>query len=106
MGACTPKSTDDLQQLNDLLAEMEDVVKDAILTGEVTDIVLSNLIEITTYSKVSDRPLFSDPLVEPVFYRRYFSRWVVEGLEERMKADKANNVDLKKMLGDGATASS
>ena len=77
---------------------MEDVVKDDILSGEVTDLVLSNLIEIVTYSKVTGRPLFASPLDEPAFYRRYFQRWIAEGLEEKRKVDLAH-VDLVKKPG-------
>lgn len=99
MGTRPPKSTEDLQRLSDTLSEMEDAVKDAILTGATDDIVLSYLIEIASYSKFTDRPLFPNPLMEPIFYRRYFYRWVVEGLAEKEKTDTATNVDLKKLLG-------
>ncbi len=101
MGAGPPKSEEDLGKLRDLLAEMEDAVKDDILSGEVNDLVLSNLIEIVTYSKVTGRPLFASPLDEPAFYRRYFARWVEEGLEEKRKVEQAK-VDPVKTPGTGA----
>ena len=47
------------------------------------DPVLDNLIELTILATYENRPLFPDILKEPIFYRKYFKRWVSEGLEER-----------------------
>ena len=40
------------------------------------------MLELAVYSILNDRPLFDQPLDEPAFYRRYFYRWVKEGIEE------------------------
>lgn len=77
-------------------------MKDDILSGEVNDLVLSNLIEIVTYSKFTGRPLFASPLEEPAFYRRYFQRWIEEGLEEKRKVDSTSINLVKKMSGNEA----
>jgi hypothetical protein len=67
---------------------MEDEVKDGVLTGQIDDLILAILLEVTVSSIVTDRPLFSNPLYEPDFYRKRFKRWVEEGLAERRNADK------------------
>ena len=61
---------------------MEDEVKDAILTGISEDVVLLGLIEITLESINSGRPIYTNPLTEPSFYRKHFRRWVEDGLDE------------------------
>ena len=78
MGCFAPKSAE-------LLGELEDTVKDAILTDDYEDAVLTRLIEITLASITEKRPLFPSILDEPEFYRRYFRRWVEEGMQERIQ---------------------
>lgn len=86
MGARTPKSEEGGAFRERRLAELEDIVKDAIYTETSDDPVLLKLIEITMISITENRPLFSgSPLNEPAFYQRYFRRWVQEGLEEARK---------------------
>ncbi len=67
---------------------MEDNIKDAIITETTDDHVLSLLIEVTAHSLLTGRPLFENPLDEPVLYRRYFAPWVKEGLDEAQTANK------------------
>ncbi len=78
MGRFAPKSAE-------LLGELEDIVKDAILTDNYEDPVLTRLIEITLASITEKRPLFPTVLEEPEFFRRYFRRWVEEGMQERIQ---------------------
>ncbi len=86
MGTGTPKSNDGETAREQRLRELEDLVKDAIYTETSDDPVLLKLIEITVTSITENRPLFpGSPLNEPSFYRRYFKRWVQEGLEEARK---------------------
>lgn len=89
MGTEPPKSEDDpgKGRIADLLEELEDAVKDAILTT-TDDPILSILLEITLNSLVTHRPLFDNPLEEPIFYRRHFVKWVEEGLQERAKTEE------------------
>jgi hypothetical protein len=67
---------------------MENEVKDALLTG-TQDRVLMSLIELTLCEVRDGRTLFQSPLDEPVHFRKYFKRWVIEGLQERQALDKA-----------------
>jgi hypothetical protein len=80
---------------------MADLVKDAILTGDVKDPVLSQILELTINSIATDRQLFPNVLTEPAFYRRYIITWVREGIEERKLLDVAGN-KAKSILKDGA----
>jgi hypothetical protein len=47
--------------------------------------VLLGLIEITLESLNSGRPIYTNPLTEPSFYRKRFRRWVEAGLGEARK---------------------
>jgi hypothetical protein len=60
-----------------------------MLTDHSDDPVLPLLIELATTSLLENRPLFPNPLHEPVFYRRDFRRWVENGLEELAAIEKA-----------------
>ena len=64
------------------LEEMEDGVKDAILTGATEDGVLDKLISITMRMVVQDRHIAQNPLEEPAFFARYFKGWVAAGMKE------------------------
>lgn len=86
MGTHSPKSS----ERDELFGELEEIVKDAILTGELNDGVLATLVEMTIYSILNDRPLFANSLDEPAFYRRYFYRWVKEGIDEVRKSNEAS----------------
>jgi hypothetical protein len=70
---------------------MEEAVKDALLTGECEDHVLGLLIEMTASSISEERPLFENLKSEPIFYRKYFKKWVQEGLQESQAARKSED---------------
>lgn len=57
-------------------------MKNAVLDG-TEDVVLSQLLEITRASIRLERPVFSNLVEEPTFYRRHFVRWVREAMDER-----------------------
>ena len=65
------------------LSEIEDYVKDAILTEDFSDEYFASLFELTLTAKSSGRHLFANPMDEPLFYRRHFVRWIEEGMEEK-----------------------
>jgi hypothetical protein len=67
---------------------MEEYVKDCLLTNEFTDLVLLRLVELTIASDQEGRPLFSNLLSEPVFFRKHFRLWVSEALEEKKALDQ------------------
>ena len=83
MGRTTPKS-------KKILEELENVVKDAVVSGS-DDPVLEHLIELTITSLLEGRPLYQNILEEPDFYRRYFKKWVKEGLREHEAMEKIKN---------------
>lgn len=64
---------------------MQVAVKDALLEGTTSDNVLGILISLTTKELTSGRPLFENPLDEPILYSRYFRPWVKEALEALKK---------------------
>lgn len=68
---------------------MEEAVEEAMLTEHSDDPVLPLLIGLAVTSITENRPLFPNPFDEPVFYRRYFRKWVEDGLEEVSKIHKA-----------------
>lgn len=73
---------------------MEEQVKDALVTNEFQDLVLLRLVELTVSAIRTERPLFSNLMQEPSFFRKYFQTWVREALEEREKlmASQQENV--------------
>jgi hypothetical protein len=84
MGTRGPKRTRE-----ERLEELEEAVNDAILAETTTDRVLSLLLELTITSITEERPLFPNPLDEPLFYKRHFRKWVEEGLREAADIQKA-----------------
>jgi hypothetical protein len=85
VGASGPKLS-----VDDLLAELEDIVKDAIVGGATEDHYLGYLLNMVVASIADGRPLFSSPLDEPAFYRR-FRRWVIGGLDELSRLSQDPN---------------
>ena len=59
------------------------------------DLVLAHLIEITRASIIEKRPVFSNLMEEPIFYRRHFVRWVIEAISEKNVADNAIKEGIK-----------
>lgn len=60
-----------------------------MLTEHSDDPVLPLLIGLAVASITENRPLFPNPLEEPVLYQRYFRKWVEAGLEEAAKIHTA-----------------
>jgi hypothetical protein len=77
---------------------LEEATNDAILTGSTDDIVLKTLIDLAAYSLEQERPLFPNPLDEPILYRR-FSCWVIDGLRELKKASEILESSQASVLG-------
>jgi hypothetical protein len=102
MGTGPPKSESEQQQLDQQLAEMEDAVKNAILIGTSDDLVLLSLLEVTIASEKSGLPIFANPMSEPAFYRKYFRRWVKEGLWEADQAEDSHHQNKHIVLGEEA----
>ncbi|GEM_PF-1278987 len=85
MGASGPK-----RRLGpaELLA-MEEAVHAAIEECRTSDRVLDTLLEVTITSLLENRPLFPNPLDEPLMYRLYFRKWVEDSLEVVGKLQRA-----------------
>lgn len=103
MGPAGPKPDDvdgDESSRERKLTELEDAVNDAILTGRTEDIVLATLIRIVANSIDTERPLFPNPLKEPVFYARYFLPWVKAGVADAAEMQKAIDKGMQDLLKD------
>ena len=81
--------------------ELEDAVKDLIVTGSTDDSVLDYLVGLTLTAIGEARPLFPNLLEEPYFYQRYFRKWVAEGLEELRKIAESETALTKEIQGTG-----
>ena len=66
---------------------MEEAVSDAFTLKITDDPVLAILIQIATVSVNENRPVYPNPLHEPVLWR-HFRRWVVNGIAAAAKIDK------------------
>ena len=71
----------------DDLDAMEDEVHKAIEEG-TDDLVLANLIEIAR-SDTADRPIARTLMEEPIFYRRFFKKWVQGADREQVAINQA-----------------
>jgi hypothetical protein len=105
MGTCGPKSPggDDVEETSryeDLLADIEEAVEEAILSGQTKDHVLASLLEVTIISTRDGRPLFPNPLDEPILYRQ-FQRMVASALGEADKVEDERQQAIKKFSGGG-----
>lgn len=69
-------------------------MSDAIYAGKTSDMVLNQLLEVIVTSIREDQPIFSNPLHEPILYRR-LKRWVEEGLAEAAAAKAIEQKALK-----------
>jgi hypothetical protein len=79
-----------------LLAALEEEVRLAVMDG-TEDLVLSRLVEVTLRSIYSGRPLFDNPLKEPVFYARFFWPWVQSALDEQDALQGVHGQALKNL---------
>jgi hypothetical protein len=75
---------------------MEEAVRNCV-HGEVTDAVLGLIVELIVTSLQAERPLFPNPLDEPIFYRRYLKRWVEEELEQEQAIASKQEADLREL---------
>jgi hypothetical protein len=69
-------------------------VRDEVSARQGDDPILTLLIDLASVEITEQRALFPNPLDEPVFYRRYFKRWVSEGLNEAVAMTQATD-DVK-----------
>jgi hypothetical protein len=85
MGPCEAKGRElkklEGEELADLLAELEEAVRSCV-NGEITDVTIGLIVELTIAAIRDKRPLFPNPLDEPNFYRMYIKRWVKEELDQ------------------------
>jgi hypothetical protein len=59
--------------------------------------MLARLVEVTMRSIYTNRPLFDNPLNEPVFYARYFRPWVQSALDEKDALQGVHDQALKNL---------
>ncbi len=69
-----------------LLDQMEEVITDAILSGSTDDFFLGLILEITIPLVRQKRPLFQNPLDEPVLYK-HFVQVLGEALDDLVKVE-------------------
>jgi hypothetical protein len=77
---------------------MEAAVREAV-DHISDDAVLAQLVELVLEEEIEKRPLFPNLLDEPVFFRRYFRRWVMEALKEKQSIGDATKNDLNAFFG-------
>lgn len=87
MGTFYPKPTGGAGEV-DIFEQLEDLVRDQLLIGQCKDRPLALLIKLALTEIQEDRPLFPNPLQEPVFYTE-FKKWVRGGWAEAVIAEKA-----------------
>lgn len=73
------------------IEDIEDYVKDAIVSEDFSDPVFALLFDLVIEARVTKRHLFENPLTEPLFFRRYFLKWIDEAIEEKKKIEKIMN---------------
>jgi hypothetical protein len=76
---------------------MEKEVMGALEGEENDDMVLMSLLDYTMTSLVEKRPIFPNLADEPVFYRRYFRKWVKDYIDEQQQIAEAQE-EVKKMM--------
>ncbi len=73
------------------------MVKQAVEEG-TKDSVLGQLLEVTRAAIIESRELFRHPMEEPVFFRRYFKRWVREAIEQKKKVNDILQEEMKRAI--------
>jgi hypothetical protein len=66
----------------ELMLDMQLAVKDALYEGGTEDRVLASLVLMCLKEINTGRPLFENPMDEPILYTRYFKPWVQETVEK------------------------
>lgn len=74
---------------------MRSEVRAVVIDGETGSDALSILIEVTLLEVLEGRPLFPNPMDEPIFYRRHFKAWIKNALVDKNQEDEA----FQKALG-------
>ena len=102
MGASGPKSMDGgreegISPHQSLLDQMEEKITDAILSGSTDDFFLGLILEITIPLVRQKRPLFQNPLDEPVLYK-HFIQVLGEALDDLVKVETGMD-EAKKITG-------
>ena len=77
----------DRDSRRELLAPLENAVMDAVVDGVSRDTILIILIDLIMSSIYSGRPVYSNPLDEPLMYTHMLT-WVTRGMEEREKSSE------------------
>ena len=80
--------------MRELLDRMEEKISDAILSGATDDLFLGTLLEIVIPAIRQKRPLFQNPLDEPVLYQ-HFAQVTEEALADLMKVETGMDNALK-----------
>ena len=69
------------------------------MQGEIADASIGLIVELTVAAIQEDRPLFPNPIDEPIFYRRYIKRWVREELEQNTAIARKQAADIAALNG-------
>ena len=80
--------------MRELLNRMEEKISDAILSGSTDDLFLGTLLEIVIPAIRQKRPLFQNPLDEPVLYQHFFQA-TEDALADLMKVETGMDNALK-----------
>jgi hypothetical protein len=70
---------------------MQVAVNDIVYGEAVDDPVLESLLVMTLKEINEGRPLFPNPMDEPLLYGRYFKRWVREAVKKLQKFNEEQN---------------
>ena len=101
MGSRGPKRVKEDSPFEELTNEMADVIEDAIFSGSAQgDETLAVLLNIVINSIKTNRPVFSNPLDEPVLYREivYIVKDALKGYEEVRRIEEE---EKRKVVGEG-----
>jgi len=83
LGTCRPK-----RDVEAVLQDMEAAVSDAFTLKTTDDPVLAVLIQIATVSVNENRPVYPNPLHEPVLWR-HFRRWVLTASRRQPRSTRS-----------------
>ena len=73
--------------------DLEVAVKDAIYEGTTDDHVLASTLALTIREIKTGRPLFENPLDEPILYSRQIRPWVRQAIVSLRKANEKKEDD-------------
>lgn len=82
--------------LGDELVEIEDYVKDYIVTKEADDPILSQYIALVRKERRTGIPIFTCGILDrPAFFENFLRPWILEGLQELDAMEEARQDALK-----------